>query len=761
MHPEAMLYRRFKSKYARCVFLVVAILTLLSTLRTSTASTYYNLIMQSQTTISPPEVILEEGTVGTSTIYANSTSAKVSVTPPIYDFVDINTGDVDSIPDKGTHSNFLAQQAGPDSIYDTLTEENMGVVGEIAKVGTDTSGTGNSLTLSFSHTLVSGTARIVIVSIGVENGDTIDVSTVTYGGVTMTLAVEGITGTSGFRYLGEIWYILENDLPSDGSQTVEINCSGTPYELEVNGFCSEYTGVTQGAPEATADHNQTTGATITNDISPSDNAWVISVVGSGNAGSFTHDQGQVEVLDFQDFSSTFAVAELRGASGETSLSSTYSGTVNRLERVAASWTGAIEDDNYELDLEVQWTNADYDETNEELATYVDKTNTYSLDATGGYMIVGDGTPDWGSTTGTISFWIKMDTSVQGRFWGQDGNMETRWSGTNLVLDWGGTGSMISYYSFSADIWYFVAIVWDENNNNLFLYVGDENNPPILDANSLSGTWTSTTPAPTENRFLNGLGGAEPVDGHGDDLRYWNIARSLAEIQSDYNTELTGSETNLRSYFKLNNSFDDIGPDNNDGSGSGSYSFSTDVPFPEDIRVDVWNGISWQNLFTDLTNGWNNVSVSSYLNSSTFTIRFKGGSETGDTSQDSWNIDTTLLHVWTNDGSYDYVLKVNDTVTDSWQIRLKKYDDSNIDRLQNCTIYFHDSTDGNSIQIEIQNGFYINQTGPWYDLGGSETIYIALTVQAKSKGTSHIYTYLEVRKPGTTIYAQYVITFEIT
>ena len=43
-------------------------------------------------------------------------------------------------------------------------------------------------------------------------------------------------------------------------------------------------------------------------------------------------------------------------------------------------------------------------------------NGLSLDATGGHMIVGDGSADWGSAEGTISFWVKMDSTVQGRFW---------------------------------------------------------------------------------------------------------------------------------------------------------------------------------------------------------------------------------------------------------------------------------------------------------------------------------------------------------
>ena len=87
----------------------------------------------------------------------------------------------------------------------------------------------------------------------------------------------------------------------------------------------------------------------------------------------------------------------------------------------------------------------------------------------------------------------------------------------------------------------------------------------------------------------------------------------------------------------------------DGSSVGGYSFSSDVPFglssTENLRVDVWTGASWQNIFTDLTNGWNNVSVSSYLTSSTFTIRLKGATETSDNVQDSWDIDVALLRVW--------------------------------------------------------------------------------------------------------------------
>jgi len=65
---------------------------------------------------------------------------------------------------------------------------------------------------------------------------------------------------------------------------------------------------------------------------------------------------------------------------------------------------------------------------------------------------------------------------------------------------------------------------------------------------------------------------------------------------------------------------------------------------EPLLVDVWTGSNWVNVatLTGLVNGWKNVSVSSYLTSATFTIRFRGSSDGSDSVQDSWEIDAVLL-----------------------------------------------------------------------------------------------------------------------
>lgn len=211
----------------------------------------------------------------------------------------------------------------------------------IAKAGTDTSTSGNTMPgtdSSLSHTLVSGTARKVIVMVAAENGAAIDVSGVTYGGQAMTLAVDYEQPVTGYRQFCAIWYIDEADLPSDGVQTIAVTFAGTNTSCEYSIYCAEYTGIAQGSPDDTDTNYQTTSP-IANTLSAiATGAWAFSVASCGNTGSYTWNESQVELLDFTDASSQHGIAELRGGSGQTSLNTTFTGTVNRLARICAVWS---------------------------------------------------------------------------------------------------------------------------------------------------------------------------------------------------------------------------------------------------------------------------------------------------------------------------------------------------------------------------------------------------------------------------------------
>jgi hypothetical protein len=511
-------------------------------------------------------------------------------TSDLKDYVDSDTSDVDGVSDKGTHGDFSAQQSGPDQSFDTISEEDTG----------------------------GYTTEVLI-----DNE-----------------SFEGSWPPAGWFENGYTEWNKENNEHYDGSYSADFD--GKYY--------------------------RPSGRFYTPALDCSD-AESISISFYFKENVDRNDKFRVDFFDgwtWREFGQYGKTSEDSWKIWETTITDTtylidgfriswYAYYVENGEHIYVDYVRVakkVKQLNYEMDLEVQWTNVDFDETNEELAIFCDLgSNTHYLKASGGYMRIGNGWPDWGSSSGTISFWIKWDI-IDDRPWGQDNDMEMRIDGYSrrLVLDWGPYSSLTSNTVFSTGSWYFIAVSWNETSNNLILYVGDEANPPEEDAKDTYWTVKVSDVGVTQNDFLASRGGVDPTHGSGDDLRYWNIDRSLLEIRQDYDRELSGNEPHLQSYFKLNNDFSDSGPASSTGVGMGSYSFQSDVcfdePSTESLQVDIWNTSlsTWDNLPSDLSDGWKNASISKWLTSSTFTIRFKGTSETTDTIQDSWKIDVCLLHM---------------------------------------------------------------------------------------------------------------------
>lgn len=222
----------------------------------------------------------------------------------------------------------------------------------IAKLGTDTTqtfvgATVNDKTFSWNHTLVAGTDRMIVVAVG---GETFDsdlgnpwvATSVTYGGVQMNKAI-GVVTTENAAGLSnndsELWYLFESDLPANGTHTIQATCSTTiSGAVRLFGSCSSYQGVSSQSIGDTdgVGFNQTVPSdTIGNNITLAENDWAFSSYVSGNAGSFTVGQNQIEILDATlDSTVTYGSCELRGALGtETTLESTFVSGANRLTRV--------------------------------------------------------------------------------------------------------------------------------------------------------------------------------------------------------------------------------------------------------------------------------------------------------------------------------------------------------------------------------------------------------------------------------------------
>ena len=67
---------------------------------------------------------------------------------------------------------------------------------------------------------------------------------------------------------------------------------------------------------------------------------------------------------------------------------------------------------------------------------------------------------------------------------------------------------------------------------------------------------------------------------------------------------------------------------------------------ESLLVSYWTGSAWTQISSGLSaNAWNNLTITSYLSSASFTIRFSDGMQTNDTSQSTWQIESMLISSW--------------------------------------------------------------------------------------------------------------------
>jgi|GEM_PF-1404211 len=62
---------------------------------------------------------------------------------------------------------------------------------------------------------------------------------------------------------------------------------------------------------------------------------------------------------------------------------------------------------------------------------------------------------------------------------------------------------------------------------------------------------------------------------------------------------------------------------------------------ENLDVNYWNGMTWANLGTISSNGWNNMTATGLI-SPIYTIQLIGSTEAADTTQDTWTIDCLFL-----------------------------------------------------------------------------------------------------------------------
>lgn len=157
---------------------------------------------------------------------------------------------------------------------------------------------------SWTHTLGSGTNRILVVSVGSEGGNSF--TGVTFGGVAMTLAPGTERGIDSDKNITAIFYMLEADLPSSGAAGTYDVVVSTENSSKTAGGSVSLKNVKQAGPEAVATAACGTGDgnigggyyELSQSITTStDGAWIIDVIDCGDIATFVPDSPQVEIFD--------------------------------------------------------------------------------------------------------------------------------------------------------------------------------------------------------------------------------------------------------------------------------------------------------------------------------------------------------------------------------------------------------------------------------------------------------------------------------
>jgi hypothetical protein len=196
---------------------------------------------------------------------------------------------------------------------------------------TKVTGLANGWTTGLTHTVGTGSDRLLVFVAGMENDTDRDLTAVSYGGQAMTQANQQFICTT-FCARNEVWYLNETGIQAATGTTFVPTWGGTAGTFDVLYTAVTLDNVDQTTPIGDISSNGGTGNPI--QVAAALNVTVgdMVLVGatSGNAATYTPDTGYTEGTDQAGASSTTATAYLSIATAGTQQpSATFDAAVNR------------------------------------------------------------------------------------------------------------------------------------------------------------------------------------------------------------------------------------------------------------------------------------------------------------------------------------------------------------------------------------------------------------------------------------------------
>ena len=159
---------------------------------------------------------------------------------------------------------------------------------------------------------------------------------------------------------------------------------------------------------------------------------------------------------------------------------------------------------------------------------------------------------------------------------------------SLGLDLSANGSTVTTRSVTAPVlagaWQHFALVYSASAGSVSFYLNG-----VLQSTAQTGLPTSNF----DNSAAFAIGAGNPsvpdyFDGFADDVRVWSVVRTQPQIQTAMFAELTGAESGLRGYWRLNNSVADATANGNTLTNPNGATFQTnDLPFTNSALPLEW------------------------------------------------------------------------------------------------------------------------------------------------------------------------------
>ncbi len=187
-------------------------------------------------------------------------------------------------------------------------------------------------TTGLTHTVPTGNDRLLVFAPMYEDCTAdVGITTITWGGRTMTRIAGGATSTSCFERT-ELWYLKEADIRLASGTTFVVTWGGTAPTDRMYAAGS-YAGVFQTTPISASNTNFTNTTSpnpITTTLAANSGQMVVSAVVNGNTGSYSWNNSFVEDTDQQGTGSTGSTADkLITSSGTQTPSGTHSNTLRQ------------------------------------------------------------------------------------------------------------------------------------------------------------------------------------------------------------------------------------------------------------------------------------------------------------------------------------------------------------------------------------------------------------------------------------------------